>query len=569
MEDTLTRAFEQLEAADEHGDSEKTVKLFGLFDVPQSANTFITSVWNEGSHHFTSWLLPNSEKFYTRLGNSVGLTGKPLQHGVAGAVFATNALIKAGPLVNPVFASLREQHRDRQELARKLSPVLNDITGNHSVGALMALKPEQNEMIFAHRKRMAAKSTTDNVNNLINIGVNVLPGIASDLPSLSRIAGGKLRLPEPTAGGKDNPISQMAGFISRTGASPLANILTRSNERNLRKKFSSEYSALDMALSLHQQVEEDSKAHGFQLPGQRGEVLSLEEYIMRMMIQHQRDMADITHDHTELRSALREDMEAVAKPLAEAISNGDMSALSLVRLIGEGKIIKKKGRAIAAPDEVVGLIQHDKPKAQRYVTVDAKEYYANASFTKKELEQALKSLQGEEKHVFAAMFPDSILEEAGMKKEEVTQLREQMAQTHDHHLAEALLGAASRTDAELQKDGLAGNEIRLIREAQQSLSEQGEAAMKDLKSGPANPTGIEQAMANLAVARVNGDKQYMGTMLNQGRAALKQLAQTQTQEANAAEAAGFQEKVAAQGKGGEAFAERLDRAEGADAEVTR
>ena len=524
MEKLMQKSFAELEKADrdaEHGEV-KTVKLFGLFEAPASMATIVEMGWNEGSHIFTDWLRDHSKNFYSGIGQSFGMHGPSLTKAVTVATLATSTVIKSAPFINPLFDSFRDQHTQRRELARKIAPVLSEIKGSHSVGALMNVSASQNEMIFAQRKRLAMKADTDNMNNLIKLIVNVTPGFVSDFPSTGRMWNGKPEL-KAAASNANNPFERIGGLLSRTLAPGLSSMLISSNNRVLRKKFASEYSALDMALTLEDQVEHNPKAYGFQLPGKRGESLSLEDYIVKMMIQHQKDMADILPDHTELRAALKEDMSAAAAPLAEAIKNGDMSALALVRLIGEGKIIKNKGRAICTADEVAGLIQTDKPKAHKYTRVDAKEFYANASFTKKEMSEALKSLEGEEKQVFAAMFPDSILEEAGMKKDEITSMRTAMMERYEHHLAEAVTGVAAKSDEQLKQEGLAGHEIKQIRKAADALANQGEQAIKELKSGLNNANGIERAMMNLAVPRINGDKHYFGALLSKGREEVKNL----------------------------------------------
>lgn len=525
MEKLMERGFSEMERAErdaDHNDG-KTTKLFGIFDVPTAFATVVEGVWNEGAHEFTEWLREHSDPAFTTAGKTLGLKGKGLVRGVAIATIATSTTIKALPFINPIFESFRDHHNKQRDLARKIAPVLNDVKGNHSVGALMAVNAGENEMIYAHRRRMSMTADTDNMNNLIKLAVNVVPGFVSDLPHARAKWGDRKEVAVKSKKDLGDSAKKFGGRVARIGASPVATVLINSNKRNLKKKFSSDYSALDMVVTLEEQVEHNPKAHAFQLPGKHSESLSLEEYVVRILQQHQKDMADLTHDHTELRAALKDDMVEVAKPLAEAIRNGDMSALAMIRLVGEGKIIKNKGRAICTPEEVEGMIQHDKPKAHKYTTVDSKEYYANATFTKKELENALKHLSGDEKQVFASMFPDSILEEAGMKKGDVEHMRTALMERYDHHLAEAVSGVASQTDDQLKKQGLAGHEIKQIRKAADKLATQGEKAIHELKSGPTNANGIERAMLNLAVPQVNGDKAYFGAMMAKGREEVKNL----------------------------------------------
>ena len=536
MERLMQKGFDQMQADDGKNDG-KTTKLFGVVDVPTSAATIVQMVWNEGAHEFTGWLRPHSAEFYTEIGTKLGIKDAVmLRRGVAAATLATTAVLVMAPNINPLFDSWRKQHEAKQDVARKIAPVLDEIRGGHSVGQLMAVKSSENEMIYAHRKRLSMHADTENVNNLLKL-MNAAPNLVAELPHVgSQWTGGAA-----PAEGSGNLVQRLGGMATRLGAAPLVTLMTSANERHLKKRFSSEHSALEMVLKLEEQVQHSPKADSFQTPG--GDSLPLEEYIGAVMIQHQKDMADLSSDYTELRPALKEDVAAVAKPLAEAVRDGDISALGLIGLIGGGKVVKDKGRSISAPEQVEALIKRDKPKAHTFTTVDAKEFYANSSFTRDELRDALASLEGDEKEVFAAMFPDSILEEAGMAKEEIGGMRLHMAQRYEHVLAQVVSGVAAKSDDELKKDGLATQEIKQLREAADKLKDKGEGAIHELKSEGNSTAGIEQPIVNLAVRQqVTGNKQYFGTLLSRGQDALKELAEKAAEPADKPEQAEKPEK---------------------------
>ncbi len=516
MEALVARGFAEMDKADQNADTNdgKTAKLFGLFEVPAGFASIAEGLWNESAHVFTGWLEQHTEAPFTAAGTALGLKGDTLRRGVAGASLLTSTAIKSAPYINPFFESFRNQYDKRKHIARRIAPVLDDVRGGHSVNALMGVSEGQNEMIYAARRRLTAQADTENMNNLITM-VNVLPGFVPDLVHMQHKWNNTAPVADKDIGGV---VRNVGGMFSRVGAGPLARVLINGNNRKLKKRFTSEFSALDMVVSLVDQVEHDPKAERFELPD-KSDSIDLESYLVRLLIQHQKDMADLAPEYTELRLSLKEDIAAIAKPLADAIRNGEMAPLELVRMVGEGKIIKKKGRAIATPEEIDKLIQRDKPQTHKYTSVDSKEFFANASYNKEELKTAIGSLKGDEKEIFASMFPDSILEEVGMQKAEIEAMREHMVKRYEHHLAEMVSGAAAKTDDELKKDGLSSAEVKLLRDAAETLSQKGETAITEVKG--TGSTGVEQAVSNLVVPSISGDKAYFGTLLSRGQEALK------------------------------------------------
>jgi hypothetical protein len=311
-----------------------------------------------------------------------------------------------------------------------------------------------------------------------------------------------------------------------------ADRFTKSNNRKLEKmREKRPYSALEMILTLEEQVSKDPHASSFEMPG-NNDAAPLEEYLIRIMLQHQKDMADINPSYTELRKALVHDVAAVAKPLARAIREGDLAPLELVRFIGEGKIIKNHGRKIADPKEVMALVKREAPKQSAYLHVDPKEYYQDASFSREELKTVLGHLNGEEKRVFASMIPDAVLEDAGMKPKEIKELRVATSKNYEHRLGELLLGLHAESPDSLKKTGMAEEEVGRIEQASQAMAEYGEQAIHALKASPTNDRGIEHDVVNGLVSRiVGGDKAYLGRVMDRGRVQMKQLPTAPEKEA--------------------------------------
>ena len=542
-EDAFRRSGEALNSA-EVG---QTKKLFGLFNVDAGIAAWIQSTYNIGADFISSKVAPQTDKIVRKLAPKVGLKDAHVGNAAAIAQIGVIAALKTGGYFGQIFEAHSAQRKQRENLAREIAPLLDDIKGNHSLSALYSVSQKDNEVIFAHRKRLAKIANTENVTRWVDLGVNAGPNMMLDGKRFHAIWQTKGNVPEAVirqriereqremeermARGEIADAQQGKMILSsllNVSFPQLADYMTKTSHHKLSKQLQP-YSALEMILELNAQVSSSPNARAFQEPksfqsphGHR-EQCSLEEYLMRIFIQHQKDMADISPNHTEIRDALREDLAAAVKPIAAAIHKGDMNVMSLVRMVGEGKIIKKQGRGIASPDEVKTLIQKDAPKQSTFVQVDPAEYYKDAAFTRAQLKSALKSLEGDERYTFAAMFPDAVLAEAGMSKKEIHAMRAATLKHYDATLADIIVGLNSKSDEVLKQEGLAENEIKVIRDAFGQIQDSGIAAVKQLKTSATHENGIEHLLTNAVVHK----PEHLGMLVKLGR---EQLAEARAGE---------------------------------------
>lgn len=518
----------------------KTKKLFGLFNVDAGIVAWFGTIYNVAADYGSRELAPRAYNLVKHYGERAGLKGNALANAAAVASIGSTVVLKTAGYFGPIWESYSAQRSERAQLARTLAPVLDDIKGNHSVGALFSIKQSENEVIFAQRKRLTTIAHTTNLGNFIDLGLNAGANLALDLSRFHAVWHEKANVTEAQmlarkakaqkeieaqaeSGtiGDANQFKHVVGAFVNTSVPQLAEYIKRSGEHKLNKGLQP-YSALDMILELNKQVTSKPDARSFEVPrsfqSSRGsrEQYPLEEYLMRICIQHQKDMADIDTEHSEIREALREDLAAAVKPIATAIRKGDMSVMGLVRLVGEGKIIKKHGRAIAAAEDIAELIKDEAPKQAAYTPVNPAEYYQDVAFSRAQLKAAIKSLEGDEKLSFVAMFPDAVLAETGMEQKEIKAMRDATMKHYDTMLSEAMLGLNAKTDEQLKTEGLAKKEVEHVRRAAKLIGKQGVEAIHDLKSSPVNDHGVEQLLANVTVHQPT----YMGTLLKQGREAL-------------------------------------------------
>lgn len=536
-------AFRKSAQAMQNADYDKPGKAFGM-EMDAGIAAWLNSGYNLVSGFASRFIVPNVQSLALKHGGKIGLKGTALTRTAALAAFGSEVALKSGAYIGEVWSGHTDAVRERVALAKRIAPVLDDIKGKHSAGALHSVKEADNEVIYAHRKRMAKISDGENLGNWINLAINAGPNLVTNVGELGSLWQGKelkqvrkeavlakqkkveLGQGDDSLGGE---VKNLFGVFVNTSSGQIAQRFKVSTERKLQKTLQP-YSALEMILELQDQVESKADARTFQVPKSyqapkhRPEAYSLEEYIARILIQHQKDMADISPDHTELRDALKEDLAAVAKPIAAAIRSGDMNVLSLIRLVGEGKIIKNRGRSLASPDEIQDIIAHEAPKQASYVYVDPKEHYANAPYTRQEFKEMLPHLEGEERQVIVAMMPDSVLKDAGMSERDIKAEREAIGQRYDRMIAEHVMGLNKESDEQLAAEGMAKHEIKELHEDAAKIKQKGIEAVHSMKAGPTNEHGVELLLTNWAVPQISGNKAHLGTVLSAGREALAEAA---------------------------------------------
>jgi hypothetical protein len=519
----------------------ETQKIFGI-KVDSGIAGFLTSIYSNASHIIFNSLSTKTYDNAISVSQKLGADAGKQKRIAAASTVAVAVALKAGKNISELWNGVQSGRQERKVMAGRIAPVLDEIKGHHSAAALNRVRESDNEVIYAHRDRLRRRARRTNLNGLTGLVLEALPNLALDFTLFKGMWGGlsaaqargehqakeAAAAANPGMGAGQN----LLGVVVNTSTGPLSSRIKETNDHKLRMTLQP-YSALEMILELEKQVESDPKSHGYQLPknyhqpNSFRESLPLEKYIAKICVQHQRDMAAINEEHSEIREALQDDLLAAVKPVANAIRKGDMSAMSLIRLVGEGKIIKKHGRAIADADDISALLEKDAPKLVKTPRVDPVEFYKDSQYTRAEMKAAFNSLDGEQKRKFAVRQPDSILEDIGVSKETIKSYHAatEKSKDYDRSLAEELMGVAhGKSDKELKEQGLASSEIKRLHQAVEKVEHEGEKAIHDLKGSPTNPHGIEQLLTNIAVPQLaKGDKAYFGKVIEQGHTALESL----------------------------------------------
>jgi len=539
LSDTLSRSmargFEDARRVDRSGQADKTVKVLGLIEMDAGTAALIDGVWNDASTRMMTMLKPKTEQIARNVGTRAGMQGSALDKAATVAVVGVNAAATGSKYIASIAQGHKKHFDERAQLARTLAPALDRIKNNHSVFALLGVNDNPakggNEVIYAHRKRMNRVADMENSNNYLRMLVNVAPSVMTELPSAKRMwhgqdASAAIEPPvEPVAPRGDEGVTdalKSTGVMAiRGGAGPIAQRIIDKNERRLASNQQPN-SALELILTLQEQVEYNPQSRSFQLPRESGsKSLSLEEYIAHVAVQHQKDMADLSPQHSEIREALREDLQNAVKPIAEAIRKGDLDAFALIHLVGERMLIKNNGRAIADEDEVLAHVEKlsgvDKPQPN----MKPKEFYSNRGFTRDQFKEALGQLQGEEKQRLASMLPDDVLKDAGYSERDVREVRDGMRKTYHTMLTEAVMGLAAQSDAALKHEGMPQSQIKLLRKLEANIREEGVDAVKAPRNGSAHALDAEGLVLDFAIPQIMEDKTYLGTLVAKGKEVLQ------------------------------------------------
>ena len=515
----------------------KTEKFFGI-NIDSGLAAYLSSTYNVVSGNIGKFIGPKTYNLTTKIGEQMGMAPKStgLKQTAAVTTFVVNVGLKAAADIGKITTAFSEQRKDRQKMVQHIAPVLDDIKGRHSLGAFAGVRESDNEVIYAHRQRMARMAKSENTNRIVSMLVNVVPNVALDVTTFNHMWGGmtpkaikdaaQLAAAKKLTESDDSVLGNLGETFIQVTSGQISERISKGNQLKLRKGLQP-YSSLEMILELQKQVESNPKSSSFQLPkgfensNKHPKSYPLEEYVALIFIQHQREMVDFTNDHTEIREALHDDLTAAIKPVVKSIRAGSLDAMSLIRLVGERKIIKNKGRAIAEPHEVEELIKH----SDAYVHTDLEEFYRNASRTREEMKKLLDKLEGQDRAIYLALLPDAVKEDLGVPRKEIKAHHDEVkkAKHPNRALADLTVAAHSESQFTLKTEGLAKPEIQLLDSAYAAIKRDGIDAVNDFKTSATNPKGLEHILANWAVPHIQGGKDHLGKVMEKGHSRMEEI----------------------------------------------
>lgn len=518
------RAAEEYERTHK-GEEEKEEKFLGLFPMPGYMVAQAEMIWNGAlgmvlpsvQEHSYNFITEESGIFSKAL-KMVGLKSVNLKSVAVGVGVSAMVLPLAWQPISAIINTYKGEHKNLSDAAKHIAPVLDDVAGKHSLGAMLGVKLEQNEMIYAYRKHKQAGAELTHTNNFISL-FSVLPSVVLAGVNANNIKNGKTNA--TASNNEQNSIaSKVAVWSAGSSAAvvPMLDLFKKANERRFNRK-ARKVTATDMVVELERQISASgSDLRDYALPkGSGRSSVNLTEYVVEIIKAHQLDMAALDAEYVPIRKAFDEQLREVAKPIAESIKKGEISTLALIRLIGEGHVVKNHGRSLAKLSNIERKLAEMSGKTANYTRLDPKDYFAEAPFNKKEVKEALDALKGDERLFFAAMFPDSVLAEVGLGEKEIKDIRDATLNQYKDHVGKLVTGMAAEDDKALQDMGLAKEEMKQIRDAAEQIQASGVEAVQKLSRNPTNPIGIERVLASAAIDRIHaGEVDYLGKVVVKG-----------------------------------------------------
>lgn len=425
------------------------------------------------------------------------------------------SVLLASPTLPALISPVTNWRKERKQMAQDAAPILKDMAAEGMPGSIGGVGIEDNEVIYAHRKRINTNLSHVTVNNVLQTASSQIGMI---------IKGEKPTKGHAVDAGLSAKAGDAAGLLLAIppAVDALVGRFTDSRNKELAANRGS-CSAFQLITNLDEQIKKRAKngdgitGGDFAFPKTMGNrSAGLADYIATTIKAHSEEMERLLpNDYSQLRDALKPQIKEVSKVLAEAITSGELAPLSLIRLIGEGKIIKQQGRTLVDVEELKHQINKHAGTQAGKAEIDPKEYLKMATFKDKELKETLASLEGNERAIFASFFPDTILKKTGMSEAEIETIRKDTAPMYENNLANLLAGIANQPDADLKSQGLADREIKTIKDAAKTLQERGAEAVHALRANATNPIGIELPLLNAAMAKIS-EPHYVGKMLSQG-----------------------------------------------------
>lgn len=539
-----------------------TVSLLGVVDLPPQAVQGLVAGYTMFLHVINGHVWDKSYKGGRAVGAmlekmpalaKLGATPESVAALAAyAAVFGTTHWMD----VNTFMSERRTYQHDAVKLAGQMGPLLDDYKGGHSVAKLFAIKPEDNEMIFNERRRLNVKHNAQVAKNTIQIlerlpmfvasvksGLGrseavdakahadaakaTLAGASSDLEqrmstewkridalelpdqAKHRMFDAKFGLADSEAKlhtAAEHP-TDMAAQITAY-ASTLGTFIIRGLSDGFYKKSTKNVqpiSAFEMVVALKKQLDDDPKQARFSLPdgmrieGARGSgatELPLAEYVQQIFQQHEKDSAG---NEAHIPPRLTERLKEVSGQIAEALGNGQMDGLALVKLVGERKIVKSGGKSIAEREVVTHELDKQKAHMRHVEWVDAREYFADSSFSKEQLTEAWSAMAEEEKDLFVGMVPTQVLEAAGVKGEDIKERRQRREERFHEDLTHVVKGLVAMGDDTLKQLNATKPEIDLFHKAAQATSRHGAEAINQFLPSAGNSANLADPLTEILV----------------------------------------------------------------------
>jgi len=178
---------------------------------------------------------------------------------------------------------------------------------------------------------------------------------------------------------------------------------------------------------------------------------------------------EIDRGRGRMGEALVDQLMPAVDKIADQIANTTLDANALVHLVGDHKIILHEGAArifanAEKVDEAIASVRGVNTSKERVNIQEFFSNFADPALARDVVKKNVETLQGPEKAVFASIFPDELLTQAGLSKDAITALRKEAHDSMYDVVAANTIELAQVAPDQLRELGLNKAEIAAIQE---------------------------------------------------------------------------------------------------------
>lgn len=158
-------------------------------------------------------------------------------------------------------------------------------------------------------------------------------------------------------------------------------------------------------------------------------------------------------------------LKDVSLVLAEELVGGELHTLSLVNIIGKDKLLTEGKDGLVSAEKVKAVIKDEVSHFSKSSTITAQEFLDGAGYSLDDVKAHLASKDKDVRALVAVLHPDSVLLEAGAKKEDIKEMRSHVSKKMMEGVYSAVLNGLNQQSTEqLEALGLDRRDLKYLEE---------------------------------------------------------------------------------------------------------
>ncbi len=390
----------------------------------------------------------NASKVYTSLSKQLGKAepNKLQSHkfGLASSAAATALLIGLQPIVT-VTQSFKDRNNKRSAIRKDIQSVI-EIDNHYKDNEVVKTALERTQKIVsAGFKNAAGQLPTVLTNGYFAWGNHKV--LAKD--RLDIVNGVPLNASSPRSFNVDEKTQQFMGIGALAGNIILQRKIFKDSDEDLSKPI-----AYNLIMDLKRNIDAGNVYKGTDISQQIIEIFQQNE---------------VDRGRVAVGPALMDKLSPLAKRIGEIISNRELDPISLLDFVGKGNVIKKDtngNRRFITTEQLEAVIEEERKKFGNREKAPMEELLANFTNPKivmQSIKDNLKTLEGDDKAIFAALFSDEVLLKSGVKKKELPEIRTRNCDITCEFIKSIAVEMAQKSPEELKAKNISEEEIVAVK----------------------------------------------------------------------------------------------------------